>query len=406
MKQRVVITGLGVISSIGNSVEEFWKSIVECRSGIAPLQRVDTSQIRFQNGAEVKNYQPLIFFSKKELEMYDLFTQFGLIAARQAIKDSSIKWSDKLKNRTCVTTGTSTGGQGTQDSSHYELYRENHTRIHPLTIPRIIPNAACSHIAMEFGFTGPAFTVSTACSSSNHAIGHAFWMVRNGLADVAVTGGSETPFSYMSLKAWEAIRVISPDTCRPFSNNRPGMILGEGGAMLVLEKLEFAKKRGAKIYAEIIGFGMSSDAGHITRPEQKGAEKAMRMALEDADLNPEMMDYINAHGTGTAVNDAMETAAIKNIFGKHASKLAISSTKSLHGHALGAASALEAIATSLALNYQIFPPTANYEELDKECDLDVVPNESRQGNINYALSNSFAFGGLNAVLAFKKWDGN
>ncbi len=231
-------------------------------------------------------------------------------------------------------------------------------------------------------------------------------MIRNGLADVAITGGSETPFSYMSLKAWEAIRVISPDTCRPFSNNRPGMILGEGGAMLVLEKLESAQERGAKIYGEIIGFGMSSDAGHITRPEQKGAEKAMLMALEDAALEPEMIDYINAHGTGTAVNDAMETAAIKNVFGSHANKLAISSTKSLHGHALGAASALEAIATSMALKQQVFPPTANYEELDEECDLDVVPNASREGRINYALSNSFAFGGLNAVLAFKKWDGN
>lgn len=403
MKKRVVITGLGVISSIGTTVDEFWNSIVECKSGIGAIQSVDTNLLRFQNGAEVKNYNPLDFFTPKQLELIDLFAQFGIIAARNAVANAGIEWTDELRDRTCITTGTSTGGQNTQDIAHYELYKENKTRIHALTIPRIIPNATCSHIAMEFGITGPAFTISTACSSSNHAMGHAFWMIRNGIADLAITGGSETPFSYMSLKAWEAIRVVAQDTCRPFSRDRPGMILGEGGAMLILETLESAQKRGAKIYGEIIGFGMSSDASHITRPNQKGPEKAMRLALEDAEISPELIDYINAHGTGTTVNDAMETAAIKNVFGDHASKLAISSTKSLHGHALGAASALEAVVTTLALEHQILPPTGNFIEKDPECDLDVVPNQSRKAKIDFALSNSFAFGGLNAVLAFKRW---
>jgi nodulation protein E len=223
---------------------------------------------------------------------------------------------------------------------------------------------------------------------------------------MAITGGSETPLSYGFLKAWEALRVVAQDTCRPFSKDRQGMILGEGSAMLILETLESAQKRGAKIYAEIIGFGMSSDASHITKPNQKGAENAMQRALKDAEISTSEIDYINAHGTGTAVNDAMETASIKSVFGDHSNTLAVSSTKSLHGHALGAASALEAVATALALKHQVLPPTANFVEKDPECDLDVVPNQSREAKVEYALSNSFAFGGLNAVLAFKRWDGN
>lgn len=406
MKQRVVITGLGVISSIGNSVEEFWHSIVECKSGIGPIKSIDTSLIRFANGAEVKKYNPLDHFSQKEIDLFDLFSQYALIAAREAVADAAIEWTEESKSRTCIVTGTSTGGQNTQNTAHYELYRENKERLHPLTIPRIIPNAAASHIAKEFKITGPTYTISTACSSSNHAIGNAYWMIRNGVADRAITGGSETPFGFMSLKSWEAIRVIAPDTCRPFSLDRPGMILGEGGAMLVLETLESAQKRKTKIFGEIIGFGMSSDAGHITRPEQKGAELAIKLALADASIEAGVVNYINAHGTGTAVNDSMETAAIKSVFGSHANTLAVSSTKSLHGHALGAASALEAVATTLALQNQVLPPTANFIEKDPDCDLDVVPNKSREAKIEYALSNSFAFGGLNAVIAFKRWTGS
>jgi len=263
-------------------------------------------------------------------------------------------------------------------------------------------NAAASRISLETGVVGPTYTVSTACSSANHAIGQAFWMVRNGTARLAIAGGSEAVFSLGFLKAWEAMRVVSPDTCRPFSKDRRGLILGEGGAMLVLERLEEARARGAKIYGEIIGFGMSSDAFHITQPSPDGAARAMRSAISDAGLRSEDIGYINAHGTATQANDATETAAIRKVFGAHADRLAISSTKSMHGHTLGAAGAIEAVATLLALCHGVLPPTANFTEPDPACDLDVIPNQARQKQVEYALSNSFAFGGLNAVLAFRR----
>jgi nodulation protein E len=275
-------------------------------------------------------------------------------------------------------------------------------RVHPLTIPKTMANAGASHISMEFGITGPSYTISTACSSASHAIGQAFWMVRTGAAPLAITGGSEAPFSFGILKAWEALRVVSPGTCRPFSKDRNGMVLGEGGAMLVLEPLEAARARGARIHAEIVGFGMSSDACHITQPSADGAARAMRSAICDGRLLPESIGYINAHGTGTQANDPTETSAIRAVFGAHANRLAVSSTKSMHGHALGAAGALEALAAILALRDGFLPPTANYNEPDPACDLDVVPNSARKAQIEYALSNSFAFGGLNAVLVFHK----
>jgi len=273
--------------------------------------------------------------------------------------------------------------------------------VHPLTIPKTMANAGASHISMEFGITGPSYTISTACSSASHAIGQAFWMVRSGMAPLAITGGSEAPFSFGILKAWEALRVVSPDTCRPFSKDRSGMVLGEGAAMLVLEPFEAARARGARIHAEIVGFGMSSDASHITQPSADGAARAMRAALCDAHITPEAVAYINAHGTGTQANDPTETAAIRSVFGSHAGRLAVSSTKSMHGHALGAAGALEAVAAILALRDGFLPPTANFNTPDPECDLDVIPNVSRQADFDYAMSNSFAFGGLNAVLAFR-----
>jgi nodulation protein E len=255
---------------------------------------------------------------------------------------------------------------------------------------------------MEFGITGPSYTISTACSSASHAIGQAFWMVRSGMAPLAIAGGSEAPFSFGILKAWEALRVVSPDTCRPFSKDRSGMVLGEGGAMLVLEPLDAARARGARVHAELVGFGMSSDASHITQPSADGAARAMRATLCDARIMPEAVTYINAHGTGTQANDPTETAAIRAVFGAHAGRLAVSSTKSMHGHALGAAGALEAVAAILALRDSFIPPTANFNQPDPECDLDVVPNVSRPADCEYAMSNSFAFGGLNAVLAFRR----
>lgn len=403
-KRRVVVTGLGVISGIGKTVEEFWRAICNCESGIQPIELVDRTNLRFQNGAEVKDYNPTDYFESKDLELLDRFAQFGLIAAREAVADAEVEWTDELRQKTCIVTGTSIGGENAHDNLFVELYKENRNRLHPLTIPRVMPNSAASNISMAFGVTGATFTISTACASGNHAVGNAFWMVRNGMSEMAITGGSETPFNFGFLKSWEAIRVVAQDTCRPFSKNRQGMILGEGGAMLVLETLESAEKRGAEIYGEIVGFGMSADASHITKPEQSGAERAMKLALADAEVAPESVDYVNAHGTGTAANDPMEAAAIRGVFGSHADKLAVSSTKSMHGHALGGTSAIEAVATALAIKNGVLPPTANFTEADPECDLDVVPNEAREKKIEYAMSNAFAFGGLNAVLVFRRWN--
>lgn len=402
-ERRVVVTGLGVVSGIGNNADEFWRSVCECRSGIATLTSVDLTQLRFQHGAQVKNYVPREHFGEKELEVLDRFAQFGLVAAREAVAHAGVEWTDELRPKTCVVTGTGIGGQDAQEEAFADVYQRRRTRVHPLTIPRIMPNSAASHISMEFGVTGPTYTISTACASGNHAIGNAFWMVRGGVSELAIAGGSETPFSLGYLKAWEAIRVVAPDTCRPFSKDRQGMILGEGGAMLVLETLESAERRGAEIHAEVVGFGMSADAGHLTRPARAGAEQAMLAALTDARVSPEQVKYINAHGTGTLLNDVTETSAIRGVFGRHADALAVSSTKALHGHVLGGAGAVEAVATVLALKNGVLPPTANFTEADPECDLDVVPNAARAASIDYAMSNAFAFGGLNAVLVFRRW---
>jgi nodulation protein E len=307
-----------------------------------------------------------------------------------------------VRENAAIVTGSCVGGQNAQDAGFWEVYKLGHNRVHPLTIPRTMANAGASHISMEFGITGPSFTVSTACASAGHAIGQAFWMVRTGATDLAITGGSEAPFSFGILKAWEAMRVVSPDTCRPFSKDRHGMILGEGAAMFVLEPLDAALARGARIHAEIVGVGMSADACHITQPSADGAARAMRAALRDAGLVPEQIAYINAHGTATQANDIAETAAIRAVFGPHAGGLAVSSTKSMHGHALGAAAALECLAAVTALRDGVLPPTANFNQPDPECDLDVIPNQAREAQVEYALSNSFAFGGLNAVLALRK----
>ncbi len=400
--RRVAVTGLGAISALGNDVSCFWNALIAGRSGIARIESVDLSGLRFQNGAEVRDYDPAQHFEPSQADLLDRFAQFALIAARQAVRDAGIEFTPELRQRTAIVTGSSVGGQSTQDSQFWEVYGRKSPRVHPLTIARIMPNAGASHISMEFGITGPAFTVSTACASSNHAIGQAFWMVRSGAAELAIAGGSETPFSFGFLKAWEAMRVIAPDTCRPFSRDRRGLILGEGAAMLVLEPLERAQARGASVYAEIAGFGMSADAGHITTPSTDGPARAMQAALQDAAVAPDAVGYINAHGTGTPNNDPTETRAIRQVFGGHAEKLAVSSTKSMHGHALGAASALEAVATVLALRNGMLPPTANFTTPDPECDLDVIPNEARPAEVEYALSNAFAFGGLNAVLAFRR----
>ena len=400
--RRVAITGIGAISALGRNADEFWRHLELGCSGIGPIESIDRSRLRFQNGAEVHGYNPLDYFEEKRADFMDRFAQFGLIAAREAIEDAGLEWDGIDRERVAVITGSCVGGQSTQDDGFVDLYIKDRNRVNPLTIARTMGNAAASHISMEFGITGPAYNVSTACSSSNHAIGQAFQMVRDGGVEMAITGGSEAVFSPGFLKAWEAMRVISPDTCRPFSKDRSGLILGEGGAVLVLEPLERALARGARVHAEIVGFGMSADAGHITQPSPEGAARAMRAALRDAGIRPEQVGYINAHGTATQVNDPMETAAIRAVFGAHAGRLVVSSTKSMHGHALGAAGALEAVATALALRNGVLPPTAGYREADPECDLDVAPNVARRKEVEYAVSNSFAFGGLNAVVALRR----
>jgi nodulation protein E len=404
MPRRVAVTGIGVISALGTDTGEFWQALQAGCSGIAPIEAVDRNLLRFANGAEVRNYVPGRYFDEKELGFLDRFAQFGVIAAREAIAAAGIEWTSRLRESTAIVTGSCTGGQTTEDEGFVNLYRNNNPRVNPLTIPRTMENAAASRISLETGVVGPTYTISTACSSSNHAIGQAFWMVRGGAAEMAITGGSEAVFSLGFLKAWEAMRVVSPDTCRPFSKDRRGLILGEGASMLVLEPLDAARARGASILGEVMGFGMSSDAFHITQPSPDGAARAMRAALSDAGVAPETIGYINAHGTATPANDAAETVAIRKVFGAHADRLAVSSTKSMHGHTLGAAGAIEAAATLLALRNGILPPTANFNQPDPACDLDVVPNIARLAAVEFALSNSFAFGGLNAVLAFRHFE--
>ena len=399
--RRVAITGAGAISALGRNTTEFAESLREGRPGIGQIESTGVASLRFQNGAEVKNYSHQPYFEDRRADFMDRFAQFAVIAAREAVQDAGVVWTPELRETSAIITGSCVGGQSTEDIGFVELYQKGHNRVHPLTIPKTMANAGASHISMEFGITGPAFTISTACSSAAHAIGQAFQMIAIGTSDLAITGGSEAPFSLGILKAWEAMRVVSPETCRPFSKDRRGMILGEGAAMFVLEPLEAAQARGARIHAELVGFGMSADACHITQPSIDGAARAMRAALRSAKLAPEQIGYINAHGTATVANDLMETAAIRQVFGAHADRLAISSTKSMHGHALGAAAALECLATAIALRDGVLPPTANFSEPDPGCDLDVIPNVARYQQVEYAMSNSFAFGGLNAVLVLK-----
>ncbi|HTW22223.1 MAG TPA: beta-ketoacyl-[acyl-carrier-protein] synthase family protein [Candidatus Baltobacteraceae bacterium] len=401
--RRVAITGLGIVSPLGLNLADTWKALREGRPAIGPITSVDAARVnlKIQNGAEVRGFDPLKHFEGGKDAQLDRFAQFSVVAAREAFRDSGVQLTPELREKSAIVCGSAVGGQAAIETGFEDLYVAARMRVHPLTIPKTMANAGASHISMDLGLSGPVYTVSTACSSANHAMGQAFRLVRDGLVDLAVTGGAEAIFTLGMLKAWEAMRVISPDTCRPFSKDRRGMILGEGGAMLILEPFDSAKARGAKIYAEICGFGMTSDAHHLTQPTVDGPARAMKGALREAGIEPEAIGYINAHGTGTPGNDPVESKAIREVFGAHADKIGVSSTKSLHGHALGAAGALEAVATVMALHEGILPPTANYNERDPECDLDYIPNQARAQRVEAALSNSFAFGGLNAVVAFR-----
>lgn len=398
---KVAVTGVGATTPMGATAPEFWKALIEGRSGIGPLEGSWVSQLRFPNGAQMRGWNPLQHFDPKTADLLDLFAQFATVAGREALRDAGLTAGDIKGPRTALVTGCCVGGQGSEDLQFQELYGRQSGRVHPMTIPRIMSNAGASYLSMEWGVSGPVYSVSTACASAGHAIGQGLWMVRSGMVDRAIVGGAEASFSLGFLKAWEAMRVVSQDTCRPFSKDRKGLILGEGAAMLVIEPLEAARARGARVYAELAGAGMSADAHHITQPTVDGPAQAIRAALADASMAPEEVGYVNAHGTGTLANDFTECRAIRAAFGCHAKRLAVSSTKSMHGHALGAAGALEAVATVLALRDGVLPPTMNYTTPDPECDLDFIPNAARRARVEAAMSNSFAFGGLNAVLCFR-----
>jgi nodulation protein E len=399
--RRVAVTGIGVVCALGLDREQFAAALRAGRSGIAALSLPRASEIRFANAAEVHGFRPEDHFPPKDADLLDRFAQFAVVAAREAVAHSGIELTPALRENAAIVTGSCVGGQSAEDAGFVEIYERARPRVHPMTIPKTMANAGASAISLDLAITGPAFTISTACASSSHAIGQAFQMVRSGQVPLAIAGGSEAPFSFGILKAWEAMRVVSPTLCRPFSLDRSGMILGEGAAMLVLEPLDAALARGARPLAEMAGFGMSSDAHHITQPSAEGAAKAIRAALRDADLTPDQIGYVNAHGTGTLVNDSTETRALHLIFGDRTP--AVSSTKSMHGHTLGAAGALEAAATVLAMERGFLPPTIHFTEPDPACDLDVIPNTARDCHVEYAISNSFAFGGLNAVLALRRY---
>ena len=401
MTRRVAVTGIGCVSAIGNTAPEFWASCLAGQCGIAQIRGFDMTGVRFQNGAQARDFDPSKHFDDKQLIPLDRFAQLAIVAAREALAQAQLELTDEERARAAIVTGSCYGGKTREDAGFASLYRDSQPRVHPMTIPRLMANAGASALTLELGWQGPVWTVSTACSSANHAIGQAYWLVRHGLADVALTGGSEAPFTYGSLKAWEALRVVSPDTCRPFSKGRAGMVLGEGAGMLVLEPLDRALARGARVIAEIAGFGMGADAHHLTQPSAAGAARTLRLALADANLPPQAIGVVNAHGTGTAANDVTESAAIREVFATNGNNLLVTATKSLHGHALGASGALEAVATILGLQNQCVVPTANFQGPDPDCNIPLCL-EHKPWPHEAAVSNSFAFGGLNAVLVFQR----
>ena len=398
---RVVITGQGTVNALGRNAAETMAAMREGRSGIGPLEFPDVERLQIAIGGQIRGYRPEDNFGRQELTLYDPFTQFALIAAREAMAQSGLEVTEGLSERAGVVLGTSGGGLQTQDENYRLVYQEGKNRVHPFVVPRLMNNAAASHVSMVMNLQGPTYTVATACASSNHAMGQALHLIRAGQADVVLTGGSESMLCFGGIKAWEGLRVMSKDGCRPFSLNRNGMVQGEGAAVFVFEELGHARARGATILAEVTGFAMTSDATDIVTPNLSGAVRAMRGALRDAGVAPEAIGYINAHGTGTTVNDKTECAAVRAVFGPHADSLMISSTKSMHGHLIGGTGAVELIACVMALSDGVIAPTINYEEPDPECDLDVVPNAARQRDVRAVMTNAFAFGGLNAVLVLE-----
>lgn len=400
--QRVVITGQGTVNALGKNVSETLEAFKNGSCGISDLDFRDVDRLSIKIGGQVKGYAPEAEFNRQQNVLYDRFTQFTLLAAKEAVAQSGLTFAGELAAKSGVVLGTAGGGVTTWDENYRTVYEEGKNRVHPFVVPKLMNNAAASHVSMTHNLKGPSFTVATACASSNHAMGQAFQFIRSGMAKVMLTGGSESMLCFGGVKAWEGLRVMSKDACRPFSANRNGMVQGEGAGVFVFEEYEHAKARGAEILAEVIGFSMTSDAADIVMPSKKGAARAIAGAMKDAGINPEQVDYINAHGTGTTANDKTECAAVADALGHHANDVMISSTKSMHGHLIGGTGAVELLACIMALREGVIAPTIGYEEQDPECALDIVPNVARQAKADVVLSNAFAFGGLNAVLALKR----
>lgn len=412
MKRRVVVTGVGLVTPLGTGTEKTWQGLVNGRSGIGPITRFDASSHAAQIAAEVKDFTPERWFEPKQAKNLDLFVQYGVAAAVLAAEDSGLDINEELAERVGVITGCGMGGMPTIEEYHSVLLNKGPRRITPFLVPRMIPNMPSGHISMRLGAKGPNLALSTACAAGTHAVGEAYKHILFGSCDIAVTGGTESVISPLTVGGFAAMKALStrnndPEhASRPFDRDRDGFIIAEGAGMIVLEELERARARGAKIYAEIVGYGLSSDAYHIAAPPEdgEGAARCMAMALRTAGMNPDEIDYINAHGTSTPLNDSCETKAIKTVFGDHAYKLSISSTKSMTGHMLGGAGGIEAAFTALAVQQQCAPPTMNLENPDPDCDLDYVPNAAREMRIRAAMSNSFGFGGTNAVIIMKRFE--
>ncbi|MBS0516705.1 MAG: beta-ketoacyl-[acyl-carrier-protein] synthase family protein [Proteobacteria bacterium] len=401
--RRVAITGMGAITALGHTAAATWAALSEGRSGIGPIETIPTELLNVKIAAEVRGFDPAAHIDSKKLPLLDRVSQFALIAAREAVAQSGLDFrvGGRGERSACIV-GSGIGGEGSHNEQSRRFYADKNPRLHPLTILRVMANAPACHIGIEYGLTGPTFAVVSACASANHAMSQAADMIRSGKVDFAVTGGTEACVTVPTMKAWEAMRVTADDTCRPFCKQRRGMVLGEGAGIFVFEEYEHARKRGAVILAEFAGSGTTADAADMVFPSEVTVARAMQNALTDAGLNPEDVGYVNAHGTATPANDPTESKAIRRAFGAHADVLAVSSTKSMHGHALGAAGALEMIAAIGALRHGILPPTMNFIDPDPACDLDYVPNVAREKAVAAVLSNSFAFGGLNSAIALKK----
>ena len=398
--RRVVVTGMGAVTPLGISVDKNWSAMKAGDCAIGKIETFDIDDLYIHIAAEVKDFNPRDHLTNKLILIADRYSQFAGIASNEALADAGLEIPISDGNRAAAIIGSGAGGLKTMDTAYRDMYEHGKKATHPFTLLRFIGSSAASHVGIEAGIKGPTFATCSACATAAHAIGILYDYIRHGIVDVGVAGASEAAINYGSFRAWQAMRVLSPDGCFPFSKNRNGTTLGEGAGILTLESLEHAQARGARIYAEMVGFGMTSDAMDMINPDTAGPMNAMKIALDDAGLDGSEIDYLNAHGTATALNDSNETKAIRGALGANAEKVSISSTKSMHGHLLGAGGAVEAIACIKAIEENFVPPTINFQDPDPECDLDYTPNEGRSREVNYAMSNSFAFGGLNAVTIF------